>query len=77
MLIVNRKRNVFCHDSIDIRARCLPERNRKMWRKCSSKIDITHSLIMNDYDMYKLIDEYCIEDDRVTDAIKAKKNFCY
>jgi len=44
-----------------------------MWRKCSSKIDITHSLIMNDYDMYKLIDEYCIEDYRVTDAIKAKK----
>jgi hypothetical protein len=61
----------YCNDYIDIRARCLPERNRKMWHKCSSKIDTTYWLIMNDYNIYKLIDEYCIEDDRVIDAIKA------
>jgi hypothetical protein len=27
---------------------------------------------MNDYDMKNLIENYCIEDDRVVDAIKAK-----
>jgi hypothetical protein len=48
------------------------ERNRKEWNSCKAKIDTTYWLIFNDYDIYKLIDEYSFEDDRVIDAVKAK-----
>ena len=43
-----------------------------MWHRCRSSIDTAYWLIMNDYDIYKLTDEYCIEDDRVIDTIKAE-----
>jgi hypothetical protein len=67
----------YCSTSIDIRARCLPERNRKMWNKCRSKIDTTYWFRMNDYDIYKIIDEYCFEDDGLIDAVQAKYFITY
>ena len=61
-----------CNTSVDIRGRCLPESNRKEWHRCKAKIDATYWLIFNDYDIYKLIEKYSFEDDRVIDAVKAK-----
>ena len=64
-----------CNTSIDIRGRCLPNHNRKQWNSCKAKIVTTQWLIFNDYDIYKLIENYSFEDDRVKDAVKAKYFF--
>lgn len=66
--------NCTCSRFIDIRGRCLPERNLKEWKKCKAKTDTTYWLMFNDYDIYKLIELYHINDKRVKDAIKNKYN---
>jgi hypothetical protein len=63
-----------CSRFIDIRGRCLPNRNIKEWKKCKAKVDTTYWLMFNDYDIYKLIEEYSIRDKKVIDAVKKTYN---
>ena len=63
-----------CTTSIDIRGRCLPNRNRKEWRNCRVKIETTYWLIFNDYDIYKSIDKCGFESDIVKNKVKENHN---
>ena len=61
-----------CSRFIDIRGRCLPDRNRKEWNRCKSKVDTVYWLKSNERDIYDLIEEYGFDTDKVCTAVKEK-----
>jgi hypothetical protein len=58
-----------CTRFIDIWGRCLPVRNRKEWNRCKAKVDTVYWLMFNDYEIYNIIEETHIEDDRVIELV--------
>ena len=48
-----------CRDNMDIRACCEPnaphKNSIKQFNKCGAKISTLHTLIFNDYDIYKIL----------------------
>jgi hypothetical protein len=64
-----------CSRFIDIRGRCLPDRNRKEWNRCKSKVDTVYWLKSTERDIYDLIEEYRFNTDALKYVRQLKKSF--
>lgn len=42
----------YCRDTMDIRGRCLPCRDKKMFKSCRAKLDTALWIAENDYDFH-------------------------